>query len=184
MSELDHGVRQCRWSSDQLHPVGQSDAKGAFLPRCRFSVDQQTGTLLDGNHVLNVFFNGAFWSRLLTALDAANLFATSMEKIGVLHQRLADLAVANPGGWRVSHSDIFLGEDFDTPAVPAPVAGRGRGRGRGGLAAAAAPAIPGPQDLLFLTQLPGEEGPAHVPRGTRGLPPSPGLSSYGWKAAP
>ena len=59
------------------YTLGQSDAKGAFLPRCRFSVDQQTGTLLDGNHVLNVLFNGAFWSRLLTALDAANLFATS-----------------------------------------------------------------------------------------------------------
>ena len=86
------------------YTLGQSDAKGAFMPRCRFSVDQQTGTLLDGNHVLNVFFNGAFWSRLLTALDAANLFATSMEKIGVLHQRLADLAMANPEVWRVSHS--------------------------------------------------------------------------------
>ena len=33
-------------------------------------------------------------------------------------QRLADLAMANPGVWRVSHLDIFLGEDFDTPAVP------------------------------------------------------------------
>ena len=32
------------------YTLGQSDAKGAFLPRCRFSVDQQTGTLLDGNH--------------------------------------------------------------------------------------------------------------------------------------
>ena len=31
---------------------------------------------------------------------------------------------------------------------------------------------------------PGKEGPAPVPRGTGGLPPSPGLSSYGWKAAP
>ena len=136
------------------YTLGQSDAKGAFLPRCRFSVDQQTGTLLDGNHVLNVLFNGAFWSRLLTALDAANLFATSMEKIGVLHQRLAGLAMANPGVWVVSHSDIFLGEDFDAPAVPAPVAGRGRGRGRGAPAAAAVPAVPGPQDLIFLTQLP------------------------------
>ena len=136
------------------YTLGQSDAKGAFLPRCRFSVDQQTGTLLDGNHVLNVLFNGAFWSRLLTALDAANLFATSMEKIGVLHQRLAGLAMANPGVWVVSHSDIFLGEDFDAPAVPAPVAGRGRGRGRGGPAAAAVPAVLGPQDLVFLTQLP------------------------------
>ena len=67
------------------YTLGQSDAKGAFLPRCQFSGDQQTGTLLDGNHVLSVFFNGAFWSRLLTALDAANLFATSMTKIGVLH---------------------------------------------------------------------------------------------------
>ena len=38
------------------YTLGQSDAKGAFLPRCRFSVDQQTGTLLDGNHVLNVLF--------------------------------------------------------------------------------------------------------------------------------
>ena len=87
---------------------------------------QKNRVLLDGNHVLNVLFNGAFWSRLLCSdryLDAANLFATSMEKIGVLHQRLADLAMANPGVWRVSHSDIFLGEDFDTPAVPAPVAG-------------------------------------------------------------
>ena len=74
------------------YTLGQSDAKGAFMPRCRFSVDQQTGTLLDGNHVLNVLFNGAFWSRLLTALDAANLFATSMEKIGVLHQRDVDHA--------------------------------------------------------------------------------------------
>ncbi|EOD09481.1 hypothetical protein EMIHUDRAFT_197933 [Emiliania huxleyi CCMP1516] len=109
------------------YTLGQSDAKGAFLPRCRFSVDQQTGTLLDGNHVLNVLFNGAFWSRLLTALDAANLFATSMEKIGVLHQRLAGLAMANPGVWVVSHSDIFL---------------------------AVVPVVPGPQDLLFLTQLP------------------------------
>ena len=51
----------------------------------------------------------------MTALDAANLFATPMEKIGVLHQRLADLAMANPGVWRISHSDIFLGEDFDSP---------------------------------------------------------------------
>ena len=82
------------------YTLGQSDAKGAFLPRCRFSVDQQTGTLLDGNHVLNVLFNGAFWSRLLTALDAANLFATSMEKIGVLHQRLAGLQWPTQGsGW-------------------------------------------------------------------------------------
>ena len=31
------------------------------------------------------FSTGHFWSRLLTALDAANLFATSMTKIGVLH---------------------------------------------------------------------------------------------------
>ena len=76
------------------YTLGQSDAKGAFMPRCSFSVDQQTGIILDGNHVLNVLFNGAFWSRLLTALDAANLFATSMEKIGVLHQRLAGLAMA------------------------------------------------------------------------------------------
>ena len=136
------------------YTLGQSDAKGAFLPRCQFSGDQQTGTLLDGNHVLNVFFNGAFWSRLLTALDAANLFATSMEKIGVLHQRLADLVMANPGVWRIAHTDIFLGEDFDAPAVPAVAAGRGRGRGRGGPAVAAVPAMPGPPDLLFLTHLP------------------------------
>ncbi|EOD20831.1 hypothetical protein EMIHUDRAFT_241774 [Emiliania huxleyi CCMP1516] len=77
---------------------GESDAKGAFMPRCWFSVDQQTGILLDGNHVLNVLFNGAFWSRLLTALDAANLFATSMEKIGVLHQRLPDLPIIITAG--------------------------------------------------------------------------------------
>ena len=62
--------------------------------------------------------------------------------------------MANPEVWRVSHSDIFLGEDFDAPAVPAPAAGRGRGRGRGGQAAAVVPVVPGPQDLLFLTQLP------------------------------
>ena len=31
---------------------------------------------------------------------------------------------------------------------------------------------------------PGKEGPARVPQGTAGLSPSPGLSSYGWKAAP
>ena len=38
------------------YTLGQSDAKGAFLPRCRFSVDQQTGILLDGNHVLKCVF--------------------------------------------------------------------------------------------------------------------------------
>jgi len=80
---LGYGVRPIR-RGDQLH-LGQSDAKGASAPRCQFSGDLQTRTLLDGNHVLSVFFNGAFWSRLLTALDAANLFATSMTKIGVLH---------------------------------------------------------------------------------------------------
>ena len=31
---------------------------------------------------------------------------------------------------------------------------------------------------------PGKEGPARVPQGTAGLSPSPGLGSYGWKAAP
>ena len=31
---------------------------------------------------------------------------------------------------------------------------------------------------------PGKEGPAQVPQGTAGLSPFPGLSSYGWKAAP
>ena len=35
-----------------------------------------------------------------------------------------------------------------------------------------------------LHRRPGKEGPAPVPRGTGGLPPSPGLSSDGWKAAP
>ena len=35
-----------------------------------------------------------------------------------------------------------------------------------------------------LHRRPGKEGPAPVPRGTGGLSPSPGLSSYGWKAAP
>jgi len=35
-----------------------------------------------------------------------------------------------------------------------------------------------------LHRRPGKEGPAPVPRGTGGLPPSPGLSSYGFKAAP
>ena len=138
--------------------LGQSDAKGAFLPRCRFGMGHAPADKcypdLDGNHILNVFFNGAFWSRLLTALDAANFFATSMGKIGVLHQRLADLAMANPGVWMITHPDIFLGEDFDTPAVSAPAAGRGRGRGRGGPAVAAVPAVLGPQDLVFLTQLP------------------------------
>ena len=104
------------------YTLGQSNAKGAFLPRCRFGTHQQTSAILDGNHILNVLFNGAFWSRLLTALDAANFFATSMGKIGVLHQRLADLAMANPGVWMITHPDIFLGEDFDTPAVPAPAA--------------------------------------------------------------
>ncbi|EOD15899.1 hypothetical protein EMIHUDRAFT_245421, partial [Emiliania huxleyi CCMP1516] len=91
------------------YTLGQSDAKGAFLPRCRFGTHQQTSAILDGNHILNVLFNGAFWSRLLTALDAANFFATSMGKIGVLHQRLADLAMANPGVWMITHPDIFLG---------------------------------------------------------------------------
>ena len=32
------------------YTLGQSDAKGAFLPRCRFSVDQQTGTLPASPH--------------------------------------------------------------------------------------------------------------------------------------
>ena len=35
-----------------------------------------------------------------------------------------------------------------------------------------------------LHRRPGKEGPAPVPRGTGGLPPSPGLSSDEWKAAP
>ena len=35
-----------------------------------------------------------------------------------------------------------------------------------------------------LHRRPGKEGPAPVPRGTGGLPPSPGLSSDGWTAAP
>ena len=35
-----------------------------------------------------------------------------------------------------------------------------------------------------LLRRPGKEGPAPVPRGTGGLPPSPGLSSDGWTAAP
>ena len=35
-----------------------------------------------------------------------------------------------------------------------------------------------------LHRRPGKEGPAPVPRGTGGVSPSPGLSSYGWKAAP
>ena len=48
------------------------------------------------------FSTGHFWSRLLTALDAANLFATSMDKIGGLH-----LVMANPGVWRIAHTDIY-----------------------------------------------------------------------------
>ena len=35
-----------------------------------------------------------------------------------------------------------------------------------------------------LHRRPGKEGPAPVPRGTGGLPPSPGLSSDAWTAAP
>ena len=96
------------------YTLGQSDAKGAFLPRCQFSGDQQTGTLLDGNHVLNVFFNGAFWSRLLTALDAANLFATSMEKIK-LHRV-----------WRHSNSVVSGGTQTPPSCLEAPSSRGGR----------------------------------------------------------
>ena len=94
------------------YTLGQSDAKGAFLPRCRFSVDQQTGTLLDGNHVLNVLFNGAFWSRLLTALDGGG------EEGFAAWGRLAM--------GRISHSDIFLGEELKTLTRP-PSQRRSRG---------------------------------------------------------
>ena len=83
------------------------------------SGEEQTGTLLDGNHVLNVFFNGAFWSQLLTALDAANLFAHlhGEDRRSAPAARRPGDAGRNPGVWRIAHTDIFLGEDFDAPAV-------------------------------------------------------------------
>ena len=49
------------------YTLGQSDAKGAFLPRCRFSVDQQTGA---PSSMGTTFSKCAFqWGILVAASD-------------------------------------------------------------------------------------------------------------------
>ena len=128
--------------------LGHHDAMASFVALCRFVRNPATIQALGQNDTFTLAWNGAAWSRVLTAYSAAGLFARPIANQTELLDRLGELVVpqANAGALVITHSDIFSCEPFDAP----PPAAGGRGQRSGGRGAGANPAMLGPPALRFL----------------------------------
>ena len=115
--------------------LGHHDAMASFVALCRFVRNPATIQALGQNDTFTLAWNGAAWSRVLTAYSAAGLFARPIANQTELLDRLGELVVpqANAGALVITHSDIFSCEPFDAP----PPAAGGRGQRSGGRGAGA-----------------------------------------------
>ena len=123
-----------------------------FISRCdRDAADAATLIAFHTHTVLNLAFEGAFWSRILTEYVASGLLTAHFDDLPSFYLALAQLTIATPANLAILvPRDIRTGEAFDVPMVPG-VPGRAAARGRRAVAPVpAAPAIPGPEELLVL----------------------------------
>lgn len=132
--------------------LSQFRAVRAFARRCTLGQDAGDHAFFQTVSCMMFGLNAAFWSRLLTSLRNAHLFekgpfltwAQFLQNYSQLDLSALDM--------NIHQADLEVGETWDTPAVPVPLAPQARGR-----AAVAAPppapipAAPGPAELEFLS---------------------------------
>jgi hypothetical protein len=141
------GIAQVKLSQQTLmsHFIGRCDRDGADAP-----------TLLAFNtrSPLDLAFEGAFWSRILTEYVASGLLSASFSDLPSFCLALSQLGVNTPANLLILAPDIRVGEEFSTPGVAA-VPGRAAARGqrRAVPAIPAVPAAPGPAELEVLNLL-------------------------------
>ena len=132
----------------------------AFSRRCGLGplpIDLQVAR---NSSMLQLGFDGAFWSRVLTELDTCGLFAVPFAQTRDLDAALSSLVIQNPQQLLLGGADwLAMLPPFNPPIPVAPVAPAGRGRGRGAGRGGAAVGVPlplglppaGPADLRFLS---------------------------------
>ena len=119
----------------------------AFLPRCKISRIAADLTAANAVNVLTVRLTDACWSRVLTELSAAQVFAETSNAIEELHSFLQDANIPTPANLDLVAGDWRHAEAFALP-------------GGGGAAAAAARALLNPIRFLSLIAAPSVEDPA------------------------
>jgi hypothetical protein len=123
-----------------------------FIGRCdRDAADAATLAVFNTHTPLDIGFEGAFWSRVLSEYVASGLLAATFSDLPSFHLAMAKLTITSPAELVILARDIRAGEAFDTPGI-LPVPARPAARGCRAVAAVpAVPAVPGPAELAVLS---------------------------------
>ena len=87
----------------------------AFLPRCRLS-RTPADAAANATNVLCIRLTDACWSRVLSELDAAQVFAQNRGSIEDLHAAIKEAACPNPANMVLAAVDWRAAENFAIPA--------------------------------------------------------------------
>ena len=119
----------------------------AFLPRCKISRIPADLAAANAVNVLTVRLTDACWSRILTELNSAQVFARTANSVNELHDFLKEANIPTPANLDLVAGDWRNAEAFTLP-------------GGGGAAAAAARQLLAPIRFLSLLVVPTVEDPA------------------------
>ena len=119
----------------------------AFLPRCKLSRIAADMAAANAVNMLTVRLTDACWSRILTELRAAQVFASTANSIDELHDHMKEATIPTPANLDLVAGDWSHAEAFALPG------------GAGG-AAVAARALLAPLRFLSLLVVPAVEEPA------------------------
>jgi hypothetical protein len=119
----------------------------AFLPRCKISRIPADLAAANAVNVLAVRLTDACWSRILTELNSAQVFARTANSVNELHDFLKEANIPTPANLDLVAGDWRNAEAFTLP-------------GGGGAAAAAARQLLAPIRFLSLLAVPTVEEPA------------------------
>ena len=131
--------------------LSQQSMMAHFIGRYdRDATDAPTLLAFNTRTPLDLAFEGAFWSRILTEYIASGLLSASFTDLPSFYLALMQLVIATPASLLILAPDIRVGEAFATPGVPAVPGHAARGRARAVPAVPAVAAIPGPTELEVL----------------------------------
>ena len=111
------------------------EAVKAFLPRCKVSRQPANLAAAGAVNMLSVRLTDAAWSRILTELDAAQVFAQNRHTVEELHAAAREAVYPNPASLELVAAD-WRAAEFALPGGNAAAGARG-GAGVAGATAAA-----------------------------------------------
>ena len=125
--------------------LSQQAMMSYFIGRCdRDGADAPTLLAFSTRTPLDLAFEGAFWSRILTEYVVSGLLSASFSDLPSFYLALSRLGIITLANLLILAPDIRVGEAFSMPGVAAVPGRAARGRARAVPAVPAVPAAPGP----------------------------------------